>query len=185
MRALPDLRGHGHGPPRRRAGVPVAQHRRVHGRLTFRRRRGIGAPMPSWSDRSGDHGEAAYGLAPDPETYAVGIAALDAYPEGPPESEDVPAGTDLREPFARIVAYVTHAFTGLDPEPIGEIVRYTTTLDGRDDDAFALRRDGPVAAFAGGNLFKFAPVLGTRLAAAMLDEPVEVWPLAPRSVEGA
>ena len=88
------------------AGLPIAQHRRVHGRLTFRRRRGIGAPMPSWSDRSGDHGEAAYGLAPDPETYAVGIAALDAYPEGPPESEDVPPGTDLREPFARIVAYV-------------------------------------------------------------------------------
>jgi sarcosine oxidase len=161
------------------AGLPIAQHRRVHGRLTFRRRRGIGAPMPSWSDRSGDHGEAAYGLAPDSETYAVGIAALDAYPEGPPESEDVPAGTDLREPFARIVAYVTTAFTGLDPEPVGEIVRYTTTLDGRDDDAFALRREGPIAVFAGGNLFKFAPVLGTRLAAAILDEPVEVWPLSP------
>jgi len=164
-----------------RAGLPIAQHRRVHGRLTFRRRRGIGAPMPSWSDRSGEHGEAAYGLAPDPETYAVGIGALDAYPEGLPESEHVPAGTDLREPFARIVAYVTTAFTGLDPEPVGEIVRYTTTLDGRDDDAFALRRDGPIAAFAGGNLFKFAPVLGTRLAAAMLDEPVEVWPLSRRA----
>jgi sarcosine oxidase len=163
------------------AGVPVAQRRRVHARLTFRRRRGIGAPMPSWSDRSGDHDEAAYGLAPDPETYAVGIAALDAYPEGPPESEDVAPGTDLREPLARIVAYVTTAFTGLDPEPMGEIVRYTTTLDGRDDDAFALRREGPIAAFAGGSLFKFAPVLGTRLAAAVLDEPVEVWPLSPRA----
>jgi hypothetical protein len=74
---------------------------------------------------------------------------------------------------------VTTAFTGLDPEPVGEIVRYTTTLDGRDDDAFALRREGPIAVFAGGNLFKFAPVLGTRLAAAILDEPVEVWPLSP------
>jgi sarcosine oxidase len=158
------------------AGVPIAQARRVHGRLTFRRRRGIGAPMPSWSDRSGTHGELAYGLAPDPETYAVGIAALDAYPEGPPESEAVPPGTDLREPFRRIVAYVSAAFTGLDPEPVGQIVRYTTTLDGRDDDAFVLRREGPIAAFAGGNLFKFAPVLGTRLAAAILDEPVEVWP---------
>jgi sarcosine oxidase len=166
-------------------GIAVAQHRRVHGRLTFRRRRGIGAPMPSWSDRSGAYGESAYGLAPDPENYAVGIAALDAYPEGPPESEAVAPGTDLREPFRRIVAYVTAAFTGLDPTPVGEIVRYTTTLDGRDDDAFALRRDGPVAAFAGGNLFKFAPVLGTRLAAAILDEPVEVWPLPGRSVHAA
>jgi sarcosine oxidase len=166
-------------------GIAVAQHRRVHGRLTFRRRRGMGAPMPSWSDRSGAYGESAYGLAPDPETYAVGIAALDAYPEGPPESEAVAPGTDLREPFRRIVAYVTAAFTGLDPEPVGSIVRYTTTLDGRDDDAFALRRDGPVAAFAGGNLFKFAPVLGTRLAAAILDEPVEVWPLPGPSVHAA
>ena len=163
------------------AGVPIVQGRRVHGRLTFRRRRGIGAPMPSWSDRSGAYGEAAYGLAPDPETYAVGIAALDAYPEGPPDSETVPPGTDLREPFRRIVAYVSAAFTGLDPDPVGEIVRYTTTLDGRDDDAFAFRRAGPIAAFAGGNLFKFAPVLGTRLASAMLDEPVEVWPLSPRA----
>jgi hypothetical protein len=54
-------------------------------------------------------------------------------------------------------------------------VRLTTTLDGREDDAFALWRDGPVAAFAGGNLFKFAPVLGTRLAGALLDGG-EVWP---------
>src|SRR4051812_9213032 len=167
-----------------RAGLPIAQRRRVHGRLTFRRRRGIGAPRPPGGARSGAHGGGAYGAPPAPEPYAVGTAARDAYPEGPPESEDAPAGTDLREPFARIVAYVTAAFAGLDPEPIGEIVRYTTTLDGRDDDAFALRREGPIAAFAGGNLFKFAPVLGTRLAAAILDEPVEVWPLSSRATAG-
>ncbi len=62
-------------------------------------------------------------------------------------------------------------------------MRYTTTLDGRDDDAFALWRDGPVAAFAGGNLFKFAPVLGARLAAAIVDEAAEVAPRR-RSVPG-
>jgi sarcosine oxidase len=162
------------------AGLPVLQHRRAHGRLTFRRRTAIGTPLPSWSDRSGSHGELAYGVAPDPDTYALGIATLDAYPEGSAGSEAVAADTDLREAFRRIVAYVRAAFPGLDPDPVGETVRYTTTLDGRDDDAFALWRDGPVAAFAGGNLFKFAPVLGTRLAAALLDEAVE--PLGLRRV---
>jgi sarcosine oxidase len=156
------------------AGLRVIQHRRVHGRLTFRRRAGVGAPLPSWSDRSGAYGELVYGLAPDAETYALGIASLEAYPEGPAGSEAVAADVDLRAPFERIVAYVRVAFPGLDPDPVDEVVRYTTTLDGRDDDAFALWRNGPVAAFAGGNLFKFAPVLGPRLAAALLDEPVDI-----------
>jgi sarcosine oxidase len=158
------------------AGLAVFQHRRVHMRLAFRRRRATGAPMPSWSDRSGAHGELAYGVATGPDTYGVGIAALDAYPEGGPGSEAVPPGTDLTAAHRRIVAYVRSAFDGLDPEPVGRVVRYTTTLDGADDDTFGLWRAGPVAAFAGGNLFKFAPVLGPRLAAAVLGEDVEVWP---------
>lgn len=160
----------------RDAGLRVIQHRRVHMRLTFRRRRGAGEPLPSWSDRSEAHGETAYGVATGPDSYGVGIAALDAYPAGPPDGEDVPPDVDLTAARARIVAYVRAAFPGLDPDPERAVVRYTTTLDGRDDDAFGLWRAGPVAAFAGGNLFKFAPVLGTRLAAALLGEDVEVWP---------
>jgi sarcosine oxidase len=120
------------------------------------------------------HGEFVYGLPAEPGTYALGIATLEAYPEGPAGSEAVAGDVDLRAPVERVVAYVRVAFPGLDTDPVGEVVRYTTTLEGRDDDAFALRRNGPVAAFAGGNLFKFAPVLGARLAAALLDEPVDI-----------
>ena len=151
------------------AGLRIVQHRRAHLRLTFRRRTGVGAALPSWSDRSGIHGELVYGVPTDGETYGLGISSLDAYPEGAPGTDAVAPGTDLSDARRRIVAYARSAFPGLDPEPVGEVVRLTTTLDGREDDAFALWRDGPVAAFAGGNLFKFAPVLGTRLAGALLD----------------
>jgi sarcosine oxidase len=157
------------------AGVRIVQHRRAHMRLTFRRRTGVGGALPSWSDRSGIHGEMAYGVPTDGETYGLGIAEPDAYPVGAPGTDAVAPGTDLSDARRRIVAYVRSAFPGLDPEPVGEVVRLTTTLDGREEDAFAIRQDGPVAAFAGGNLFKFAPVLGIRLAGALLDGG-EVWP---------
>ena len=157
------------------AGLQVVQRRRAHLRLTFRRRTGIGATLPSWSDRSGRHGELAYGMPTDGETYGVGITEPDAYPEGAPETEAVAPDADLSDARRRIVAYVRSAFAGLDPEPVGEVLRLTTRLDGRVEDAFALTQDGPVAAFAGGNLFKFAPVLGMRLAGALLDGG-EVWP---------
>jgi sarcosine oxidase len=162
----------------REAGLPdVAQERRVHLRLTFRRRTGIGLPLPSWSDRSGIHGEVSYGLAPDGDTYSVGISALDAYPAPPPGADAVPPDTDVRQAQERIVAYVARAFPGLDPDPVDGVLRLTTTLPGREDDAFALWRDGPVAAFAGGNLFKFAPLLGPRIAAALLGgDGAEVFP---------
>jgi hypothetical protein len=105
----------------------------------------------------------------------VGITEPDAYPEGAPGTDAVAPDADLSDARRRIVAYVRSAFPGLDPEPVGEVVRLTTRLEGREDDAFAFTQAGPVAAFAGGNLFKFAPVLGTRLAGALLDGG-EVWP---------
>ena len=158
------------------AGLPVRQHRRVHLRLRFRRRRAVGTPLPSWSDRSGAYGETAYGLAPDEGSYALGIAALDAYPAAAPDSDVVAPGTDVSAARGRIIAYARAAFPGLDPDPVDGVLRLTTTLPGREDDAFALWRKGRVSAFAGGNLFKFAPLLGPRVAAALLGEAVEVWP---------
>jgi sarcosine oxidase len=161
----------------RDAGLPgVAQERRVHLRLTFRRRTGAGLPLPSWSDRSGVHGERSYGLAPDDETYSVGISALDAYPAPPAGADAVPEDIDVGAARERILAYVRRAFPGLDPEPVDGVLRLTTTLPGREDDAFGLWRDGPVAAFAGGNLFKFAPLLGPRIAAALLGADAEIFP---------
>jgi sarcosine oxidase len=157
------------------AGLPVVQHRRAHLRLMFRRRDAAGVPLPSWSDRSETYGERVYGVPTGPETYGLGIATLEAYPEGAPGTDAVAPGTDVSAARERIIAYARRAFPGLDPDPVGETLRLTTRLEGREDDAFALWRDGPVAAFAGGNLFKFAPLLGPRLAAALLDG-AEVWP---------
>jgi sarcosine oxidase len=164
-------------------GLRVEQHRRAHLRLTFRHD-DANLALPAWSDRSGIHGELVYGVPGEPGTYALGIATLEAYPEGAPGSDAVAPGTDVGEARRRIVEYARRAFPGLDPEPVGEVLRLTTSLPERGDDAFALWRDGPVAAFAGGNLFKFAPVLGTRLAAALLGETVEVWPAARVSPAG-
>jgi sarcosine oxidase len=160
----------GPGTDRLASGLGVTQHRRVHLRLTFRRRTAGDAPLPAWSDRSGAYGELTYGLPAEPGTYALGIASLEAYPEAPAGSDAVPPGADLSGARDRIIAYARAAFPGLDPEPVGEVVRLTTRLSDRHDDAFALWRDGPIAAFAGGNLFKFAPVLGERLAGAVLAE---------------
>jgi hypothetical protein len=114
-------------------------------------------------------------MATDGDTYGLGIAESDAYPRGAPDTEAVAPGIDLSGARRRILAYVRSAFPGLDPEPVGEVLRLTTSLEGGEEDRFALWRDGPVAAFAGGNLFKFAPVLGARLAGALL-EGGEVWP---------
>jgi sarcosine oxidase len=158
------------------AGLRVLQGRRAHLRVTFRCRAATGAPLPAWSDRSGVHGELVYGLPAEHGTYALGIATLDASPEAAAGSEAVAPGTAVSAARRRIVAYARAAFPGLHPDPIGEVLRLTTTLPGRGDDAFSLWRDGPVGAFAGGNLFKFAPVLGVRLADAMLgeDSPLEL-----------
>jgi hypothetical protein len=82
---------------------------------------------------------------------------------------------DLDPLRSRIAAYARAAFPGLRPEPVGEVARLTTTLSSGDDDGFALRWTGPVGVFAGGNLFKRAPVLGARLAEAVLSEERRDW----------
>lgn len=150
------------------AGLEFRQQRRAHLRLTFRLRRPGPAPLPAWSDRSGDFGELVYGVPDGPDRYALGLANLTGYPEVPGPAPEIPPGADLTGVRRRIIRYAAAAFPGLDPEPVAEVARLTTGLPGRDDDAFELRWDGPVAAFGGGNLFKFAPVLGPALADAVL-----------------
>ncbi len=161
-------------------GLEVRQARRAHLRLTFALREAGPEPLPAWSDRSGDFGELVYGLPVGPGRYALGIAELDAYPAVEGSAARFPDDARLDGARARIVAYARAAFCGLDPEPVGEVARLTTTLPDGDDDAFALWWRGPVALFAGGNLFKFAPVLGPRLADALLAGEGSPWPTAAR-----
>jgi glycine/D-amino acid oxidase-like deaminating enzyme len=83
-------------------------------------------------------------------------------------TEDAAAATRRRH-----AAWVPRTFPGLDPEPVDEIRCVSLEAPWLDaGDGFVIRRAGRVIALAGGNLMKFGPVLGERLARAALD-PVE------------
>jgi sarcosine oxidase len=160
-------------------GLDVHQERQAHLRLAFRARVRRSEPLPCFSDRSGAYGELVYALSDLGDRYAVGLADVTTYPAVDDLATDVSAGVDVSAQRARIIAYVRHALPGLDPEPVDELLRLTTTLPYHPEDGFEVWRDGPVVAVAGPNLFKFAPVLGERLAQAVSDEPK---PIGSRSV---
>ena len=65
---------------------------------------------------------------------------------------------------AAVVAHVTERLPELDPEPVGEL---TCTPAVVDDDGVCTARVGRVHVLWGGNLAKFAPLLGERLAEAV------------------
>ena len=80
---------------------------------------------------------------------------------------EVGTAPDLAAVRARLHDYARAAFPGLG-EPIGEVVRLLTVLPGDDEDAYVLHRESGLAVLAGHNLFKLAPLLGERLARAIL-----------------
>ena len=87
-----------------------------------------------------------------------GGPAVDANVVGAPDPASV----------ARVSEWVRERFPDVDPEPIGaETCLYTSTLDG----SFVLERRGRlvVGSACSGHGFKFAPVIGRRLAALALD----------------
>lgn len=147
-------------------GLDVHQARQAHLRLAFAARVTRLEPLPCFSDRSGVFGELVYALSDRDGRYAVGLAEVTTYPPVEDLAADVPAAVDVSAQRARIIAYVRRALPGLDPEPVDEVLRLTTTLPDHPEDGFKVWRRGPIAAVAGPNLFKFAPVLGERLAQA-------------------
>jgi sarcosine oxidase len=153
----------------RQLGLDIHQERQAHLRLSFRTRVASPHLLPCFSDRSGAAGEQVYALSDLGDRYAVGLAPVTAYPAVEDLAIDVPAGVNLAAQRARIVTYVRQALPGLDPEPVGEVVRLTTTLPDYSEDGFDVWRQGPVVALAGANLFKFAPVIGERLAMAAIE----------------
>ena len=134
------------------AAMPMRVRR--HLRVAFRVPGGEG--LPCLLERSGAH-------APDVTGYGTalpgGVVALGTH-----------AADDLAEAEAVAVtrAWASAALPGLEPAPAGLLACDSVQL-GDDPDAFALTGDGPAALFAGGNLFKHAPVLGPMLAEAMLE----------------
>jgi len=70
----------------------------------------------------------------------------------------IPAAESLAPALERTSRYVAEMLPGLDPEPLGLRLCRTTRLPWGDD-SFAAWRVGPVTAFAGNNVFKFAPLV--------------------------
>ncbi len=160
-------------------GLDIHQERQAHLRLSFRATLPPGKPLPCFSDRSGAGSEYVYGLTDLGDRYAVGLTNVTTYPAVEDMAAAVPAGVDVSSRRARITAYVSRALPGLGPKPVDEVLRLTTTLPDHPDDGFETWRRGPIVSVAGPNLFKFAPVIGERLAEAATEEP------APRNVNRA
>jgi sarcosine oxidase len=153
-------------------GIEIHQARQAHLRLTFRARSVPAKPLPCFSDRRDSASEVVYGLSDLDDRYAVGLATVTTYPAVEDLATDVPADADVSGQRARILSYVREVLPGLDPAPVDEVLRLTTTLPNYPDDGFELCREVPVIALAGPNIFKFAPVIGERLAAVLTGEPL-------------
>ena len=152
-------------------GLDVHQHRQAHLRLGFKVNQPAAAPLPCFSDRTGDP-ELIYAVSDLGDGYAVGLAEVTTYPPVADLVSDVPAGVDVSSQRGRIVSYVLRRLPGLDPAPVDEVFRLTTTTPDHPEDGFRIWQAGPVAAVVGPNLFKFAPVIGEQLARAVAGEPL-------------
>ena len=113
--------------------------------------RGAGSAGPQ------DDGPSIYAL-PAP---GLGLKAGE-HIAGPPTDPDRPGEANL-ESVERISAWVAHRFLGADPTPARtETCIYTNT----PDEHFVLERHGPIVVGSpcSGHGFKFAPLIGKRLA---------------------
>jgi glycine/D-amino acid oxidase-like deaminating enzyme len=140
----------------------------AHVRLEFRAH-GAHAEVACIQDSSGAWDEEGIYGAPLPgkDRYAVGLS------ETTKRSADGrfnPA--ELERLAERTRAYVRRALPGLDPEPVGELHCWVTTLPWSDD-AFAVWQEGAITWVIGHNLFKQAPALGEAIARSALDGNVE------------
>ncbi len=131
-----------------------------HARFTFRTRPGADQRMQCWITVS-DDGLATYQLANGPGQWSVG-------PHLDDDEVRWDVGAEAATSAARHVAlsYVQHNLEAIDPEVIDEL--YCTTNPDLDDGVVFLR-SGRALAVYGENLFKFAPLIGQRLAEAVLD----------------
>jgi sarcosine oxidase len=122
----------------------------------------------TWADRSGRFGALTYGVADGPGRFALGLAELDAQPAPEDPFADVAGpAVGLDAVRARVHAYARAAFPGLGP-PLDEVVRLLTVLPGDDEDAYVVAQRPGLTVVAGHNLFKLAPLLGEKVAQAIM-----------------
>ncbi len=154
----------------RSVGLTVPVRPGIHARCTFR----VRGPAPRRLATLQDSGDAAgssgaYAAAvPGNGAYAVGSNRwVDAHPDGGPRDPD-----ELAALAEAAVAYVRRQLPGLDPDPVGVRHCWTTELPWSPD-GLAVWEHRDVLFVAGNNLFKMAPLLGRRLAAAATGEPLD------------
>jgi sarcosine oxidase len=138
--------------------VPVQVTRET---FAYFRRDGVAGPAIVELDEI-TRGHGMYSL-PDP---VHGLKA--GVHHGGPEVDPNDAGAPDPESIVRVQAWIRERFPDLDQEPVGaETCLYTSTFDG----SFVLERRGRVVVGSpcSGHGFKFAPVVGRRLASLALD----------------
>lgn len=101
----------------------------------------------------------------EPPVYALpsGAWLKAAEHHGGAETDAEEPGVPNERSMARVVAWVGERFPTADPEPVSvETCLYTTT----EDERFIMERHGPVVvgSACSGHAFKFAPLVGERLA---------------------
>ena len=145
-------------------GVDVPAALRHHVRFSFRPRAAPADVPPAHIDGvAGPQLTSAYQHRTPEGTWAVGGHLV-----GEDEGSTTIAGNTLDDvrvqSRAAVVAHVAERLPELDPEPVGELTCMPAVVD---DDGFRTARVGKVHVLWGGNLAKFAPLLGERLAEAV------------------
>ncbi len=151
----------------RSVGVDLPVDDAAHVRLTFAVRQGPPARLATLQDSSGVFGQTGIYAAALPGNRGLGLGLSDTTPGRTDGSLLMPE--ELADLARRAADYVREALPGLDPDPVDVRHCFTTELPWGEDGMAVWEHDG-VFFPAGHNLFKQAPGLGRKLAAAACGE---------------
>ncbi|MBA2694536.1 MAG: FAD-binding oxidoreductase [Actinobacteria bacterium] len=165
----------------RTVGLSLPVQHAAHVRLTFAVRGQAPARLATLQDSSGEFGETGiYAAAvPGNTAYALGLSQTT---EAREDASLVSSG-ELGDLAARAGDYVRRALPGLDPEPV-DVRHCWVTLLPWGEDGMAVWESGGLLFPAGHNLWKQAPALGRKLAAAAAGQELDPV-LTPSSRLGA
>ena len=153
----------------RTMGLSLPVEQAAHVRLTFAVRGTPPQTLATLQDSSGVFGETGVyaAAAPDNATYGVGLSQT----TGARDDGSLTAEAGLEELASRAADYVRRALPGLDPDPVDVRHCWVTPLPWGDDGLGVWEADG-VLFPVGHNLYKQAPGLGRRPAAAVHGGPL-------------
>lgn len=124
-----------------------------------------GVPLLAMMERTAAFGTPLYGIPfPGGALYGAGFSGSSLDDPLPPGATSLPPGIDPGERLRGIEALVARALPGVEPRAARTRVCLVTTLRGQGPDDFGLFGEGPAWAFAGHNVYKFAPLLGEAIA---------------------